>query len=571
MKKLLVVLIVVIVLLGGGLAGLYLLLKGVAGGKAVSVGKDSYLVLELSGMLTEERPTDLLGGALHSGRITVKDILVGLRRAANDDRIKALVVRLGPAGVGWGKAEEVRRTVRRFAEGGKPVVAYMEAVTDREYYVASAAPTVCALPSGLLLVDGLAAQALFMRGTLDKLGIEPELVQVGRYKGAGEAFTRKTMSEPLRESLEAVLDDRYKDLVDAVAASRSLTAAGARDLLDEGPYTARAAVGAGLVDTLMYYEEIKDLLAERIGAEDLEEVSLRDYLKASSSDIPSGAPRVGLVYAVGQIASGKSQSSPFGGNTLGSETLIKALRDARESKRIKAIVLRIDSPGGSGLASDAIWREIRRCVEEKPVVASMSDVAASGGYFIAAAASAIVAEPGTITGSIGVIGGKFNMSGLYSKLGLHKEELARGKRALMFSENRGFSPEERRKFQSMMATFYYEAFLPKVSEGRGMTAEEVDSVGQGRIWTGRQARELGLVDELGGLREAIELAKKEAGLPAEQEVRLVQYPREKKFFEVLMEKVDMAAVLPVLAELRLEWPWEAGEPLTLLPYEIEVE
>ncbi len=571
MKKLLVVLIVVIVLIGGGLAGLYLLLKGVAGGRAVSVSRDSYLVLDFSGILTEERPTDVLGGALHSGRLTVKDLLVGLRRAATDDRIKALVVRLGPTSVGWGKADEVRRAVNRFADGGKPVVAFMEAVTDREYYVASAAPTVCALPSGLLLVDGLAAQALFMRGALDKLGIEPELVQVGRYKGAGEAFTRKTMSEPLRESLDAVLDDRYRDLVDAVSASRSLTAADTRDLFDAGPYTAREAVEVGLVDTLAYYEEIEDLLAQRTGAEGLTEVTLRDYLKASSPGISSGAPRVGLVYAVGQIASGKSRSSPFGGSTLGSETLVKALRDARENERIRAIVLRIDSPGGSGLASDAIWREIRRCVEHKPVVASMSDVAASGGYFIASAASAIVAEPSTITGSIGVIGGKFNMSGLYGKLGLHKEELARGKRALMFSENRGFSPEERQKLQAMMAAFYYDEFLPKVSEGRGMSVEEVDSVGQGRIWTGRQARELGLVDELGGLREAIDLAKKEAGLPPEQEVRLVQFPREKKFLEALLEKIDMASVLPALADLRHEWPWEPGEPLSLMPYEIEVE
>jgi protease-4 len=571
MKKLLVVLIVVILVVGGGLAGLYLLLKGVAGGKAVSVGKDSYLVLEFSGMLAEERPTDVLGAALHSGKLTVQDVLVGLRRAGDDERIKGLVVRVGPAAVGWGKAEEVRRAVDRFAQGGKPVVAFMEVVTDREYYVACAAPTVCALPSGLLLVDGLAAQALFMRGTLDKLGIEPELVQVGRYKGAGETFSRKTMSEPLRESLEAILDDRYEDLIDAVSESRSLTAADTRDLLDEGPYTARAAVEAGLVDTLMYYEEIEDFLAQRSGVDDLEELSLRDYLKASSSHVPSGAPRIGLVYAVGQIASGKSQSSPFGGTTLGSETLVKALRDARENERVKAIVLRIDSPGGSGLASDAIWREIRRCAKEKPVVASMSDVAASGGYFIACAANKIVAESGTITGSIGVIGGKFNMSGFYEKLGLHKDELARGKRALMFSENRGFSPDERQKFQSMMDDFYYEEFVPKVSEGRGMTVAEVDTVGQGRIWTGRQALGLGLVDELGGLREAVELAKKEAGVPAEQEVRLVRYPHEKKLLEALLEKLDVASVLPVVADFHHQWPWQSGEPLSLMPYEIEVE
>jgi protease-4 len=571
MKRVLVVLLVLAVLIVGGLAGLYLLLKGMAGPKGVSVGKDSYLLAELSGVFSEERPTDVLGGALHSGTPTVKGFLTGLRRAEEDPRIKALVLRVGLLGVGWGKAEEIREAVTRFAESGKPVAAYVDVVTDREYYVATSAPTVCAVPSGLLLTDGLAAQALFMRGALDKLGIEPEMVQVGRYKGAAEAFTRETMSDPLRESLEAILDDRYDDLIRGISEGRSLPEEDIRAILDAGPYTAREAVKAGLVDTLMYYQSVEQMMAERAGVEELKKVPLKGYLKNGGTGAPGGAPRMALVYAVGQIVLGKSRTSPFGGRTLGSETLVKALRDARKNERIKAVVLRVDSPGGSGIASDAIWREVRRCSEEKPVIVSMSDVAASGGYFIAAGADAIVAEPGTITGSIGVVGGKFNMSGLYGKLGLNKEELARGERALMFSENRGFTDDERARFQDMMRSFYWDEFVPKVVEGRGMTAEEVDAVGQGRIWTGRQALDRGLVDELGGLRRAVELAKERADIPADQKVRLIQYPREKKFLEAVLEKLDLASVLPPPARVYHQWPWQNGEVLALLPYDIEVE
>ncbi len=571
MKKVLIALLVVVVVIAAGLAGMYLLIKGMAGGRAISVGKDSYVLLELSGAVTEERPTDVLGGALHSGTLTMNDMLVGLREASEDSRIKALVVKIGPTAVGWGKAEGIRRAMRRFGETGKPVLAFLEMASDREYYMATGASTICALPSAILLVDGLSAQAVFMKGTLDKLGIEPEMVQVGRYKGAAEALTRESMSDPLRESLEAILDDRYTDLVDGIASSRSRPADEIMALLDEGPYTARRALAAGLVDTLMYYDDVEHAISQRVDVEDIKKITLKDYVKAGAGVGSGGESRIALVYAVGQIVLGKSRTSPLGGRTLGSETLVKALRQVRENDHIKAVVLRVDSPGGSGLASDAIWREIRRCVKEKPVVVSMSDVAASGGYFIAAGATAIVAEPGTITGSIGVVGGKFNMSGLYDKLGMNKEELARGKHALMFSENRGFTQDERTKFESMMREFYYEEFLPKVADGRGMSIEAVDSVGQGRVWTGRQALERHLVDELGGLRKAVDLAKEKAGIPAEEKVRLIQYPKEKKLLEAILEKLDVAAVLPPVVAARHEWPWEPGELLSVLPYDIEVE
>lgn len=511
---------------------------------------------------------------VRSDVLTMPEVLDALDRAAGDDRIRGVRMRIDGLEWGWAQIAEVRDALQRVRDAGKPVVATLTGGGDAAYFLASVASTVSSPGNAMLQVNGLSIDVLFLRGGLDKLGVRAHYAQAGRYKSAPEQYTRTDLSGPAREELEALLDDHYGLLVDSLASARGFSTEEMKALLDDGPFDAGEAYEAGLLDTLLYAREADSLALDLAGARSL--LSFRRYVDRGWT--PHGGPRIALVTAAGTIMPGKSRFVPGEGVTAGSETLIGALNDARKRHGIRAVVLRIDSPGGAFEAADDIWREVERCAEEKPVIVSMSDVAASGGYYIAAPAAWIVADPWTTTGSIGVYAGKFNLMGLYRKLGLNVESLRRGRHAGMLSPFRDFTPEEAARFADHVEADY-RTFLSRVADGRGMDVAEVDSVAQGRVWSGLSARAVGLVDTLGGLDMAFDLALKEAGLPEGAPFTVEMLPEvHRTFFERLLsgwfedEQDDEWSALPadvrrVLFEVAR---FPAGAALALMPYRIVI-
>ena len=514
--------------------GLYLVLFH--GGPTIPDG--AYLVLRTSGSLTEQPMSDdplaeVLGA--ESG-VSVIAIDSALRKAAVDDRIAGVIVRVGPMACGLGKVQELRDAVHRFREQtDKPIVAWLQAGGLKEYYLSSACSEIYMPPEGMMLITGLRFAVTFYKGTFDKLGVEAEFARVGQYKGAVEPFIRDEMSEAYREMLDALADSLYEQMLADMAADRGMEVDAIRAIFDDPPMTARGALEAQLVDELLYVDELEERF-KPADEEDWSLVELGSYGQVSPTSLGLGeGPEIAVIYCEGTIMPGESSPPYYGGErTMGSSTIMRALRNAREDKDIEAVVLRVDSPGGSGLASDLIWREVILTREEKPVVVSMSDYAASGGYYISMAADAVVAQPGTLTGSIGVYSGKFNLSELYDKLGLSVESVERGHYAGMLSTARSFTPEERKKLEGMVEDFYH-SFVTKAAEGREKDPSEIDRVARGRVWSGAQAVEVGLVDQVGGFRTALDTAKLLAGIDLEDEVSLVLLPTQRTLLEELLD------------------------------------
>jgi len=378
---------------------------------------------------------------------------------------------------------------------------------------------------------------MFFRGSLDKLGIYPDVFQIGKYKNAPDQFTRKEMTDAHREVINSILDDFFNRFVNEVAEARKKSPDDVRALIDNAPLNAKDALDAGLIDGASYRDEVENEMKKRLGFKEDEE--LRITKADAYSDISpeslglNRGERIAVIYASGEIGGGRSDDGSFGGQSTGSDTMVKAIDDARQDNSIKAIVLRVDSPGGSAYASDVIWHAIEEAKKKKPVVVSMGDMAASGGYYIACNANKIIAEPSTYTGSIGIFAGKPVMKGFYDWIGVTNEYVMRGKNAGLLRETEKFTPEERAKFESMIKRMYYDEFVPRVARGRGRDAEYVDSIGQGRVWTGAQAKEKGLVDEFGGLDRAVDVARQLANIPADRGVQRVVLPYPRGLFDNL--------------------------------------
>lgn len=546
---------------------LALLLRG-SRGRSPFGGGESYLALNLTGEVPE-MPASEFGSFFESSPPSLRALVESLERAAGDPKVKAVVLRVSVLpDSGWGKVQELRDAITRFRKSGKPAYAHLEFCGNKEYYLATACSKVYAVPGALLDVSGLRAEVTFLRKTLDKLGVQAQFEGVGKYKNAPNQFTESGFTEPHREQTQALLDGLFEQYLAAISAARGKSKAQVRAAVDAGPYTAEDALAAGLVDELLYQDELDTRLKSA------ERVTPGRYVRSARGFGFDGRPKVALVYAVGEIVSGESQASGLGGEFAGSDTVARAIRQARTDPAIRAIVLRVDSPGGSGTASDVIWREMGLARKAKPVVVSMGDVAASGGYYIGMGGDAIVAQPGTITGSIGVFGGKFSLRGLYDKVGLTKEILTHGRNAALFTEYRPWSEEERAKVRSLMVSFY-ETFVTKAAQGRHKTYEEVDRIAQGRVWTGAEALKVGLVDRLGGLDVALAVAKERAKLGKDQEVALVVLPRRKSFFEALMERQEENVAEKVLpADMRSVLRWISSlngtGPIARLPFELSV-
>jgi protease-4 len=562
-----------------GFVSLYLLF-----GREPSVPSNATLVLRVGGTLTEVAPADVVGYIRGVRMPTVRSIVENLRKAALDNRVRGVLLK--PTGFEspfWGKVQEIRDAVLEFRKSGKPVYAYVDYGGDREYYLATAADKIFLMPSAALDLTGVATYELFLRGTLDKIGAYPDLHHIGQYKTAVNTFTEKGYTAAHKEMDESLNRDLYEQIVRGIADGRKKNEAEVRTAIDDGPFLPENALKAGLVDDLAYEDQVDEKL--RAGST-RDRIEGDDYARVSASSIGlNRGPRIAVIYATGAIVGGKSGYDPLNGAVAGSDTLIEYIRQARRDGSVRAIVLRIDSPGGSASASDAIWRELMLARNEKsdrPLVASMSDLAASGGYYIAMPAHVIVAQPSTLTGSIGIFGGKVVTGGVYNKLGMNIESTSIGKRAEINSPARPYNQDELKKLQEQLQSFY-DDFVEKVATSRHTTPEQIDALAQGRVWTGRQAKQNKLVDELGGLDRAIALAKQRAKIPADSGVEIVIYPPRKSFYELLSDQLsgtgESAAVsawlnaslskgeLDVLRSMRGPLTlFRRGEILALMPF-----
>ncbi len=495
------------------------------------------LELDLTEGISEARPADPLSAILARNRVVLADVLDGLRRAREDDRVTTLIARLGGKAIGLAAVQELRQAVADFAAAGKATVAWADSfgefsASNVQYYLATAFEKIWLQPSGDLGLTGIAVERVFLRGLLDKAGADFQVAKRHEFKSAAEQLTETGFSAAARQATDRMTESVTEQLVQAIAERRGLSRDKVGELINAGPFLAGRALTEGLVDQLGYRDEVYAEARKLAGPDSIVQYLGRyhrgrvvaERVRDTVTRLPgSHEPAVALIYATGPIRRGRSGRGPLSGSSMGSDTIAAAIRTAARDQQVRAIVLRVNSPGGSYVASDTIWREVVRArAAGKPVVASMGDVAASGGYYIAMAADQIVAQPGTITGSIGVLTGKPVLGEALRRAGVSSDLVSHGAHAAMFSQLRPFSPEEWALVNDWLDHIYAD-FTSKVAAGRGMTPEQLHEVARGRVWTGADALAHGLVDELGGLGRATAVARRRAGLPATAPLRV--YPR----------------------------------------------
>ena len=517
--------------------------------------------LELSGDLREEPAGYRLLDLSQRTRDDYFGLVALLRWARDDPDLRAVFIRCGDLHAGWGKVQELHRSLTALRRAGKVVWIYLAHAGMREYLLASAADHVVLAPAGTLDVAGLSSEVTFVAGTLKKLGIHAELIQMGRYKSAAETITRSDMSDAHREMTESLIEDLYEQVVEAIAAGRRMDPADVRGRLDRGPFTAREAQDERLVDALLYEDQAEEQLRTRCANAAIIEhaayaarrgrIVRRDMLRRRSGTI-------GVLHVTGTVKMGESIPGPESASASGAAAIARDLKELRERTDINAVVLRVSSPGGSGLASDLIWHEVTRTRQQKPVVVSFGDVAASGGYYVGVAGKPVVAEGASITGSIGVLAGKAVLRGLYDQLGVTKQVVTRGRHAALYSDYVPLGDEERRRLQAE-AEFFYTDFLDKVASGRELSRAAVAAVAEGRVWTGRQAHARGLVDQLGGIELALDEAKTLAGLGPRTPVAVERFPKAKRRWKVSFNlhppQARVTALLPWVRFVLREHVW----------------
>jgi protease-4 len=525
----------IVVLVMAGLIGI-----GFVARRARQPEAGSVLEVVVDNDLEEQASPDPFGELFGSRSLTMRDYVEAILRAGEDRRIAGLLLTVKSPSAGVGKIQELREAIKRFRDSGKWTVAWTETAGEFGpgtgiYYLATACETIWISPPGDVNLTGLRSEVPFIRGTLDKLKVKPDFDHIGKYKNAMNFYTDKAMTEAHREAIEAILDSLYRQIRQGIAEGRSMTDDQVTALVDAGPYLGPQALEAKLVDRLGYRDELETWLKEKNGGR-LPFIKARRYLKAGR--YWSHGASVALIYGIGGVHRGESGHDPLSGSgSMGSDTVAAAIKEAREDDSIKAIVFRVDSPGGSYVASDIIWREVSLTKGKKPIVVSMSDVAGSGGYFVAMAADRIIAEPGTITASIGVLAGKFVTKDLWETFGVTSDSVQRGRHATFFSSEQPYSAEERSIFRGWLERIYKD-FVGKVAQGRGKSFDEIHAIAQGRIWSGEDALKLGLVDEVGGLPAAVTRAAELAGLDPKQGVTLVEIPAPKSFLQEIFSRDD---------------------------------
>lgn len=519
-------------------------------------GVPGQVVLEVNfeGGVVEAVPEDPLAEYLYGRQLQLRDVVDALDRAAGDRRVKAFVARIGGSGMGLAHIQEVRDAVMRFRKSGKPAIAFAETFGEfgpgnGGYYLATAFDGIYLQPSGDIGLTGLILETTFVRGALDKLDIEPRMDHRKEYKNAMNFYTETGFTDAHREGLQSMLDSWFGQIVRGIAEARNLGEDEVRALVDRGPFLGQEALDAGLVDGLAYRDEVFDGARDEAGSR-ARLLYVGSYLDRAGRPHDSGTT-VALIHGNGAVVRGRSQFSPITGETaMGADSVTSAFRAAIKDRRVKAILFRVDSPGGSYVASDTIRREVLRAKEAgKPVVVSMSNVAGSGGYFVAMDADRIVAQPGTITGSIGVLGGKMVTSGFWNKLGVTSDEVHAGANATQWTGSQDYTPAEYARFQASLDRIY-DDFTRKVAEGRGLPLERVLEIAKGRIWSGEQALELGPVDAVGGLDVALAHCRELLDLDADASIRLRRFPREMTALEMLFAEEPDSSERTTSAALR---------------------
>lgn len=547
--------------------------------RPASIADGSTLILHLRGDVPES-PTFTLSASppfLPQTPLTVEDLWSMLRRAASDSRIKAIVFEPDGASPGWAKMQEIHADLEQFRKSGKPLVAYLKAPDARAYYMASACSKIYMSPVDVLDLKGIALQLMYYKNTLDKLGVHVDVEHAGKYKDYGDQFTRTSMSPETDEVMSSIADDVYADLIDTIAKGRGKDPAAVRALLDDGPFLAKQAKAGGLVDELRYEDQVYGELASTLHQSALKKITGQDYNQAR----PAGSgEKVAFVVAEGTITRNSPDISST--TTLESESFDKLLNRVANDSSIKAVIVRIDSPGGEDVASDEMWRAMNELTRRKPTVVSMSDDAASGGYYMAMSGAPLIAYPATETGSIGVVFGKPDLHGLYDKIGITKDFVSRGRFALIESDYAPLNDAEKMKLRQGIDSDY-EDFLSKVAAARKKPVSAIEPIAQGRVWLGDQAKANGLVDALGGIDRAIEMVKAKAGIAANAQVNLVLYPPKRTFLEMLFNpnpdsdaEVDAMLSGVGLEPIRQAWRdaslrvWMKGGMLRMMPFTIEI-
>ena len=513
---------------------------------------------------------------------TILETLLLLAEIRRDARLRTVLVRITPLAVGWARVQELGGALDAIRAAGKRVFVYVEQAGTAEYVLACHGDEILMPPTASLQLLGLRAEVLFLKDLLDRLGVKAEFLAEGKFKSAAEALTRSDLSKSARENLDAILDSIYAQVTGAIAEGRKLPPDRVAALVVGGPYLVEKARAAGLVDRAMYRHEARRLVRDEHGARPIpigvfSAMAARRKARRVLADAGSA---IGLLVADGAIAADRAAGLGARRKLVTPRVMRRAIGRLRRDPRVRAVVLRVQSPGGDGLASDLIYQELRRLAAVKPLVVSMGDVAASGGYFLALAGAHVVAEPTTLTGSIGVIAGKLALGGLYGKLGLSKAVLRRGANADFESDALPLSETGRARLREHLE-FFYRDFVGKVADARGMTVARARKIAQGRVWTGAQAVEVGLVDALGGLADALAEAKKRAGIPADADPPLAIHPRPRPWWPWSEERVFarvVAAFPAAFGHSADEWreaadlvsAIESGAPCALLPFRVRI-
>ncbi len=510
------------------------------------VRTDTVLQFNLSGLVTEHFPRDAFGKEFEGASSQMHDIRKALAMAKVDDRIRGIYLRVSLPQIGWAKSQELRNLLLDFKESGKFITAFMDFCNEKSYYLALAADEIYLQPHSLAEFNGFAAEIPFLKRMFNKVGAEPQVENIGKYKSAGDIYKRESMTPAHREVTQNLLDDIFEEFTETVSQQRGINKGEFVAAINKGIHSSEGAFEFNLVDSLSYEANTIELLKKKVYGENNEGKNLRMMSLSRYAKIPyaevglDGGSKVALIYAIGGIVSGSDSHDPLRGRNMGSRSITRHLRSAKKNKSIKAVVIRVDSPGGSSIASDEIWSEINSVRKIKPVVISMSDLAASGGYWMSMDADAIVAQPLTITGSIGVVLTLFDLSDTYGKLGINWEIVKKGTHADMPTDKRAMTDEEWTTFKKMSREVY-DVFVQKVADGRDKSWDEIDQIAQGRIWTGEDALKLGLVDSLGGLEVALEIAKEKSGIAEETKTQWLVYPQPKGFLESVFERLGARA------------------------------
>ena len=539
------------------------------------VNDNSYLHIRLAGTLNEYIPPDPLEEIFGEAQLDLKKVRDVFEKAQVDERIIGVVLEVGYLQCGFAKMKELTNLIKHFRQSGKKIYAYLggDINMTRDYYVASACDSVFMAPQSNLILPGILSEVTYYKNFFQKIGVQAEFIHIGKYKSAPDVYTRGSMRPEHREELNELLDEIYSDIISTIASQRGLSAAKVERLINEQTgFTGKQAKEAGLLDSTLFFTDLPSLFET---GEEPSAISAEDYAQISPRSLKiRNKSRIAVVCCSGTISGGYDSEDYFLGSLAGARSLVSNLQKAARSKLIKAIIFRIDSPGGSAAASEVIWDAVRKARQRKPLIVSISDYGASGGYYIAMEGDSIIAEPTSLVGSIGIFAGKFNIKELYHKLDLNSESLSRGKNAHLFSIMQPWTSSEKQLITRILRSFY-DDFVQKVAAARHLSLHKAYEIAEGRVWSGEQAAKIGLIDSTGHFYDALKAAKKLAHIPEEESVRLVYYPHKKSLLTDFLSAIETR--FGIMRELKINHIEKLAEylrqiqnkPLALMPYRLQ--